>query len=308
MPVILQQQNLKVSYAFIEAVQSNNRFIVGHIYQFTSATGIQDYFTDLDLDIKYNNVVWKSGSLRIDGLRRKVSIGLSVDEQDIKIWANSTDTLFGSNFLTGAEQGLLDGAIIQRSRVVWQFVTGNAAQDVLLQPVVVFPLFTGYTAEITKGGPTHVELTVRSAISKLEVNMPRNYYQPGCLWTLFDSGCTLSKSSYLVYGTVGTGPTGLVIPVSGSIATPIGADGIAEYAQGRLLFSSGANSGLQVLIDTNDGSRLYLAYVLDQIPASGDTFTYTPGCSKSFSTCQLKFANTENFRGFDKVPPVMLSM
>ena len=36
--------------------------------------------------------------------------------------------------------------------------------------------------------------------------------------------------------------------------------------------------------------------------AAGDTFTVTAGCDKLFSTCQAKFANAVNFRGFPHMP------
>lgn len=307
-PPVPPAPTIKVSQAYRDWIFGTNRGIMGHLYQFTSATGINDYFCDLDIDITYNSILWKSGSLRFEGLRRKVAIGLAVDEQTLKVWANPTDTLFGTNFLLGVEEGLLDGAIITRQRIIWPFVTGNAAVDVQGPPVAVWTLFTGLMGAISKGGTTHVEMKVKSALHKLDVNMPRNYYQPGCLWTLFDSGCTLVKASFAINGTIAAGPTGKVIPVSGGIAASLGADGIANYAQGRLVFTSGINNGLQVLIDTNDIFNLYLAYILNAVPSTGDTITYYPGCSKSFNTCNLKFNNKANYRGFDKVPPIMLSV
>ena len=305
---VTTQQNLKVSLQYINWVLATNRGIMAHLYQFTSPSGAVDSFTDLDTDITYGNYFWKSSALRFEGLQRKVGVGLNVDEQTLKIWAQPTDTLFGSNFLIGAEQGLLDGAVIVRYRAIWPFVTGNAAEDVQLQPLAVWPMFTGYTAAIMKGGASHIEFKVKSALVKLNVNMPRNYYQPGCLWTLFDAGCTLNKATFAVTGTIDAGPTTQALPIAGGVPNFIGADNIANYAQGRLLFTSGGNAGLEVLIDNNDSVNLYLAYVLDQAPNQGDTVTYYPGCSKAFTTCDVKYGNKANFRGFDKVPPIMLSV
>ena len=309
MAQITRQQNLKVSYAFINWILTTNRGIMGHLYKFTSATGIVDTFTDLDVDVNWGGYVWKSNSLRFEGLQRKIGIGLNVDEQTVKIWAAPTDTLFGAEFLANAEQGLLDGAVIVRYRIIWSFNTGNAAADIAApnQPIAVWTLFTGYTSTIGKGGASHVELKVKSALVRLNVNMPRNYYQPGCLWTLFDSGCTLNKAAFAVTGVVDAGVTQKAIPVVGGVVPNVGADGNPQYEQGRLLFTSGVNSGLQVLIDTNDGTNLYLAYLLDQAPNPGDTITFYPGCSKTFATCGSKFSNTQNFRGFDKVPPITVS-
>lgn len=299
--------NLKVNSTYINWVLGTNRGIMGHLYQFTSVANVNDYFTDLDTDIVYNGQTWKSGSLRFEGLQRKVAVGLSVDEQSLKIWASPTDTLFGSNFLTGAEQGLLDGAVIRRYRAIWAFVTGNAAVDVQSLPIGIWPQFTGYTSIITKGGSSHIEMKVKSALVKLNVNMPRNYYQPGCLWTLYDTGCTLNKSSFTTAQVISSATTLAIAPVGG-ISPVNGADGIPNYAQGTLLFTSGVNNGLQVLIDKNDATNFFLAYPLDQAPSPGDDINVSFGCSKSFNTCSVKYSNTANFRGFDKVPPIMVSV
>lgn len=300
-------QEVSVSQQYINWVLATNRGIMGHLYQFTSVTGINDYFTDLDTDINYNGIIWNATGLRFEGLQRKLSIGLNVDEQTLKIWAKPTDTLFGANFLTGAQQGLLDGATIVRYRAVWQFVSGNAAVDVQNAPLAVWPLFKGYTSSIAKGGQSHVEFKVKSALVKLNTNMPRNYYQPGCLWTLFDQGCTLNKSSFGYSGVIADVTSVLIAP-SGGVVPNLGPDGNPYFSQGRLLFTSGINSGLQVLIDSNDGTNLRLAYPLNALPSVGDSIVYYPGCSKTYNTCSTKFGNQLNFRGFDKVPPVMVSV
>lgn len=299
---------LKVSQDYIRWSLATNRAIMGHLYLFVSSTGVLDYFTDLDLPITYGGNFYKSHSLRFEGLQRKLSVGVAVDEQTLKIWAAPTDTLFGANFLANAENGLLDGAQIVRYRVIWPFNSGNVAEDVQQSPLAVYPLFTGYTSNINKGGVSHVEMKVKSPLVRLNVNMPRNYFQAGCLWTLFGAGCTLIKASFAVNGQVAAaGATSLSIPVNGGIATPIGADGIANYAKGRLLFTTGALSGLQVLINTNDAVSLSLAYPLTALSAVADHFTYYPGCSKSFNTCDVKYSNKGNYRGYDKVPPIVVS-
>ncbi len=295
-----------ITQAYIDFVQSCTRAVVGHLYLFTSLAGAVDFFTDLDFDVNYNSFLWKSSSLRIDGLRRKTSIGLTVDEQALKIYALPTDTIFGGNFLTAAEAGVLDGCLIQRYRAVWAVRTGDLLADVQNNPpIMVWQMFVGYTSKIDKGGQTRIEMKVKSPLVKLEVNMPRNFYQPGCNWTLFDNGCTLNKASFATDFTVSVGGKNQ-ITIAGSIA--VGADGLAQYAQGRLLFTSGANNGLLILIDANDTNDFYLAYPLNIAPSAGDTFTAYPGCSKSFTTCDLKFGNKANFRGFDKGPPIAVSI
>lgn len=293
-----------------------DRYIMVHLYEFMTATGIRDHFTDFDADVYWNGDRYRADGLRFEGLQRKIGIGLSVDEQTMKIWASPTDTIFGANFLTAVEEGILDGAIITRRRLIWGFFSGQPSVGIggtgVLEivrntpPLVAWTLFTGYTSSITKGGASHVEMKVKSALLRLNVNMPRNYYQPQCLWTLFDQGCTVQKNAYAHTSTVQSANQSYVAPVGG-VSPRNGPDGIPYFKEGRLLFNSGVNAGLQVLIGDNDDNNLTLAYRLNNIPAVGDSITYYPGCSKSFTTCQQKFNNTANFRGFDKVPPVVVS-
>jgi uncharacterized phage protein (TIGR02218 family) len=299
--------SVPVSEAYVNFVLSAPQAIMGHLYEFISIDGQTDYFTDLDQDVTWGGVLWKSTGLRITGFRRKLAVGLQVDEQNVKIWATPTDTLFGGNFLTGAEEGLLDGVLIKRLRIVWNNVSGNAAYDMANNvPMAVWVLFTGYTSKISKGGQSHVEMTVKSPLVKLAVNMPRNYYQPGCLWNLFDGGCTLNEVSFAVNKIIAAGASYTTLPITGGL-TALGPDGISQYAQGRIEFTSGVNEGLLTLIDSNDAGNVYLAYPLNALPAAGDGVTLWPGCSKSFSTCQQKYNNSNNFRGFDKVPPICMS-
>lgn len=307
------KQNVGAGY--IGFIQGGTRALVGHLYTFTTAAGANDYFTDLDIDIVYpdafgNKITYKSGGIRIDGLRRKLTTGLQVDEQKCKIYATPSDTIFGATFLTAMESGIMDGGTITRQRIVFPLVTGNLATDIANPPTgapYVWTLFIGYMGQIEKGGQTHIECRIRSPLVKLEVNMPRNYYQPGCLWTLYDTGCTLVKASFGTNYTISARNFTTITPTT-PITTPTGADGLPNYAQGRLLFTSGTLNNTQILINNNDSVSFYLSYPLSGLPLVGDTFTAYPGCNKSFNTCDVKFNNKANFRGFDKVPPIMLSV
>lgn len=295
--------------SYITSILNTTHYIMGHFYTFESAAGVFDYFTDLDIDIVFNGNHYKSAGIRIEGLRRKISVGLEVDEQEVKIIALPTDTLFGGVFLASAENGALDGCLITRTRAIWAVRSGNLIADVTeFDPIQTWTMFTGYVSEITGGGRTMISLKVKSPLVKLEVNMPRNFYQPGCLWTLYDNGCTLNKNSFSLNGTVQAMTNSTYITVLGGISPANGPDSIPMYAQGRILFTSGANAGLQTLVNSNDGQFIVLAYPLHILCSPGDTFTVYQGCSKSFNTCNVKFNNDQNFRGFDKVPPVSVSI
>ena len=102
---------------------------------------------------------------------------------------------------------------------------------------------------------------------------------------------------------------GISITVS-AISPETGADGNPYYQQGRLLFTSGDNDGVQTIVRWNDTTIFYLQYPLRVNPAPGDTFDVSAGCLKTGrgGACELKFSNLNNFRGFPRVPPIVMSV
>lgn len=291
----------------ITLINTQTRFLIGELYTFTLLDGTQAYYSGLDLDINYGGNTYVSTGLRIEGLKYKIAVGWEVDEQQIKISAFPGETLAGADFFGAVAEGLLDGAYITRQRGFWKVNTGIAYQDYAQAPVAVVTLFTGLVSAIDKIGRTHVEMKLKSPLKLLDIDMPRNAYSPGCLWSLYDSGCTLARSSYTSSFVVSTASQTQIVPTT-AISPVTGADGIEYYLQGRLLFTSGVNENVQVLVAGNDAGNFYLQYPLNNVPSPGDTFTVSAGCTKMASTCSAKFGNLANFRGFPKVPPEMISL
>jgi uncharacterized phage protein (TIGR02218 family) len=82
------------------------------------------------------------------------------------------------------------------------------------------------------------------------------------------------------------------------------------FTRGVLTWTSGANAGRKAevkrherLPDNTEGSvTIELWQRLAAAIQVGDGFTLTAGCDKTFKTCQEKFDNKGNFRGFPHVP------
>jgi len=300
---------MKPASAELLALLQTNNFLIGDLFAFRLRDGAEDYFSALDVPVTYRGNVYRADGLRIEGLRFKLAVGLQVDEQNVRISARPGETLAGADFLTTVGSGLLDGAYLTRLRAFWQRTTGVPSGDYQLPPVGVIGLCTMLVSQIEKIGRTHVDLQVKSPTKLLDLDMPRNYYSPGCVHTLFDQGCTLQKFIFSKVGTVASATLGpQQVPWNGGVPSPTGADSLPYFAQGRLLFTSGELKNLQVSIGTNDATNLYLNYPLQQFPAPGDGFIAYPGCSKTKATCSAKFDNVLNFRGFPFVPPVYISV
>lgn len=285
------------------------RFATANLYTFILKDGALDWFTDLDFNLHFENVIFKGNSLIIEGLYMRASVGLSVDEQDVKISFRPDDTLAGSNFVQAVSEGLLDGATIFRRKAFWKADNNVGMFDYSIPPTDAIPMFLGLVSTIEKIGRTQVDLKVRSPLSLLDTDMPRNNYQPGCQWILFSNpGCTVNADTYKVIGTVSALIGDYGITVGGGV-TPfsIGADGDQYYAQGKIRFTSGDRENLELTIRGNSDTDIYFMYPPIVGLQVGDTFEMWPGCSKRVDTCLRKYNNKANHRGFDKVPPIHIS-
>jgi uncharacterized phage protein (TIGR02218 family) len=99
--------------------------------------------------------------------------------------------------------------------------------------------------------------------------------------------------------------------VASASLTQLTASGLSAFAsgwfsRGLLAFTAGANVGfkVEVKLHTADTSGPYLD-LWQPAPnpiAVGDTFTVTAGCDKLIDTCDLRFNNAVNFRGFPHIP------
>ena len=256
--------------------------LMADCYTLTLQTGAILTYTNADVPVVLDGVTFLANSLLIDGLQYKCSIGLDVDKQKITILARPTDTIGGIPFLVAIRNGVLDGCEVQRDRA---FLTAWGTA-----PIGSVTLFKGRVSTIDSVGRTTAEITVASDLVLLDIEMPRNLYQPTCNHVLFDSGCGLVKNAF---GAVGGGATALVMPwAAASIA----------YAQGTITFTSGANTGVTANVKSAAPGALTLSYPLPNVPAAGDGFTAYQGCDHTLGTCQAKFNNAANFRGFPFVP------
>lgn len=297
-----------VSNDYLADILKKRRYAMAELYTFDLLNGDSDYFTNLDFNLKYGANIFKGNSLIIEGLRMKYSPGWTADEQNVKIIATTEYTLAGGIFLHNVAEGLLDGCTITRQRAFWKAQETVGMMDFTYVPTDVLTLYIGKVSTIEKIGRTVVELKVKSPLAILDIDLPRNTYQPSCQWSLFDQGCGLLRADFTETGTVEaslTGDWGFVW--SGGVVTPTGADDNPNYMLGRLHFTSGENEGLTLSVRTNDDANIYYMYPPINGVQAGDTFEIWPGCAKTALACAYKFANQPRFRGFPRVPPIHVS-
>jgi len=281
---------------YLNTLRSNPdaQAVVADCYTFTLRTGLILTYTNADVPITLNGYVYLANSILVDGLKFKCAAGLEVDQQQITIAARLTDTVGGAPFLQALRNGAFDGCEIRRERA---FLNSWSAYDTA-NPIGSVILFKGRVGTVDSIGRTSAQVTVNSDLVLLDLRMPRNVYSPFCQHVLYDSGCGANggpvKSAFGVAGTVGAGSNATTINWAGAVANMV---------QGTITFSSGVNSGVSANIKyAGPGVNLTLSYPLESASSTGDTFTAYWGCDHTQATCQSRFNNLANFRGFPYVP------
>ena len=282
--------------AYLNAARTNPDapMICADAFQFTLRSGIVLGYTNSDVTFTYSGTTYLGNSILIDGLKYKAAVGLEVDQQQITVAALSTNTIAaGAPFLQALRDGAFDGTEVVRYRVFFSdHVGGTQVGGVLL--------FKGRLGVIDEIGRTSAKLTVNSDLVLLDIDMPRNVYQPTCLHTLYDAGCTLTKAAFGTNGAVGAGSTATLINWSGASL---------NFQQGSITFTSGVNAGVTATVmSAVAGVSMTLGYPLQSVPAAGDAFTVYFGCDHTLATCTGKFGNQANHRSFPFVPPPQMAV
>ena len=278
-------------------------------FTLTMTTGAVYAWTNFDLPIVYNGYTFLATGPLVQGLKYKASVGLDVDKQQMTIAARPTDLINGTPLLAALRDGGFDGASVQRDRVflsgpswlgsdaIGGFAIGASAIDAVGVVGVIggVTMFKGRVSTVDSVGRISATLTVASDLVILDYEMPRNLFSPTCVHTLYDSGCRVVRGTYAATGSAGAGSTASVI-LSGVSE--------AQHAQGALVFSSGANANIRATVKSvSVGVGFNLMYPLPSAPSAGDAFTVYAGCDHTLGTCQARFGNKANFRGFPFVPP-----
>lgn len=272
------------SPALIAHLNSKREFIVEDLYTFTLNGGYVARYTSAEIDLKPNGNLFKK--FRIRRGKTRTTVGIEVDTLDITLYPDDGDLLNGVSWIPAARRGALDGAHVLLERL-YMPSWGDASLGALHWR-------EGRVAEVKPTG-TEVQIQVKSELELLDVKIPRNFYQSGCLNTLFDNACALSSNAFKVVGSVTAGS------VTQFSAAAFG-QAAGYFSLGKVTFLTGPNAGVTRSIRSFAGGVFVFATPLVTPPAPGDSFAAWPGCDKTKATCENKFSNVINFRGFPFVP------
>lgn len=283
------------SGAMISLLTTNGPFFMADLYTIKDAYGGVSTWTDFDNDLSVGGTLYSAETLVLTRTKTKLSTGLDTDTMTVTLAAPPSATIqtmspyYGMPWLMAIQKGYLDGARINVDRMVT-----NDWGDTSFGSI---PMFYGRVSDVdvSRGVAT---IKVNTDLDLLNLQLPKNLFQAGCLNTLYDGGCLANRSAFTFSGTVGGGSTSTSIVLSGVTTQPDG-----YFALGTMKFTSGTNiNGVAGVRDFASGVAT-LTYPLVNAPSVGDAFTITAGCDKQLTTCTNKFSNQAHFRGFPYVPP-----
>jgi len=285
---------MKPASTALQTLLASRQFFAADLYTFTLVGGGVLRYCSGDRDIIAGGHPFSTQGPRIDRKDNKAKchwkIGVEVDTLVFEVLPQAGDLVNGQPFLAACVQGAFDGAELQLERA---FMATYG--DTSLGTVV---MFVGRVAEIDLGRAV-ATFTINSHLELLNLQLPRNLWQPGCVNSLGDASCGVDLASFGIGGNAAAGSSTSVVAASLAQAT-------GYFDQGKIAFSIGANAGLTRSVKRwvagSPGSIALLA-PLPNAPASGDAFTIYPGCDKTLGAngC-AKFANTARFKGYPFVP------
>lgn len=245
--------------------------------------GVTQGFTEHDEDVVVGGVTCRAGS-GLTGSEATTKLGMAVDASEMS-GALSDDSLNEDDLAAGR----YDAAGVELWLVDWS------------EPGLRALLAKGSLGEVKREG-TAFAAEVRGLSQRLAEESGR-LFTATCAADLGDARCTVDLTNAAYHG------SGTVLALSAvSAFTASGLDAFADgrFSAGKLTFTGGANAGLAVEVKSHGNGGGTVSFTLWQATAqpiqSGDTFTISAGCDKRFATCNSRFNNAINFRGFPHIP------
>jgi uncharacterized phage protein (TIGR02218 family) len=270
----------------IALLNSGTDFQQADLWTITLSGGTVIRWSGADKALVANSQTFALGPL-IERTTIEEKIGLEAVSMDVTITGDSNDTINGVPVIQFIAQRGFDGAVIKLERAFFPTWSDPVTGTILR--------FGGKVTSVNEIKGESAQVTVSSWLMLLDTMMPTDLYQASCLHTVYNSGCGLNPADFDVSGSVTSGSTTTLINSGLSMTAN-------DYAQGRMVFTSGPNTGVQRGVKSNTTSGITVVSPFPFVPAVGNTFTVFKGCDRTRGTCLTKFNNLLNYKGTDFVP------
>lgn len=254
-----------------------------HCWRVVRKDGTVMGFTDHDQNLTFDGGAYQAAS-GFSATQIEDQLGLAVSNLEVA-GALSTDALTEADMVGGR----YDDAEITLYRVNW----ADPSQRTVMRK--------GWIGQVTRS-VVAFQAELRGLAAPLDQSAGR-LFQRTCAWNLGDSRCRVDLT---LPGRRGAGAVTQVID-----ALDLAVSGLADFPagvfdRGKLVWTSGANSGLAVELRghllSGGVARLTLMLPMGADVQVGDAFTVAWGCDNTITTCHDRFDNVANYGGFPHMP------
>lgn len=252
-------------------------------WRLTRRDGTTLGFTDHDRDVSFEGTVFEAAA-GFTASETKESVGLNVDNLEVT-GALSSERLNDEDLAAG----LFDDAFVEIFRVDWK-----APENRVL-------MRTGSLGEVKRAGNAFAA-EVRGLAHYLQQPKGR-VFQYACDADVGDGRCgvDLEQGSYTAGGTV-------AVAVSSRVFQAAGLDAFENdwFSRGLVTLSGGPADGQRIEVKAHTRANGLVTIELWEDARgpldAGQAFTVRAGCDKTIKTCEAKFSNAVNYRGFPNMP------
>lgn len=256
---------------------------LAHLFKLTRTDGTVLAVTDYDQDLIYGGMTYLA-SVGMDASAIQTTAALSVDNLDVK----------GFLAALGVNEADISSGLWDYCEILIYRVTPS---DLGLGDE---KLLRGWVGDISSGDDKFAN-QVRSLAQKLQSNFIEIVTE-NCKADLFDGRCKLTpiegvtKFSGVAVSTILAAQRQFTCAALTSAAD--------FFTAGKVTWETGDNAGLSMEIKAHaSGGNILLQAPMPYPIAVADTATFFAGCLKRYQEdCNVKFGNTDNFRGFPFLP------
>jgi hypothetical protein len=278
------------------ALLASRQFVFVDLFTVAAPNGDQIRCTNSQKDVIVTpwgggvKQTWTSREVKVSGIKMNIGIGVDVDEQDVQFDFDDTVEFQGIPISVALLWGRFDGGAVARDRYFAEKWGVGNEKTIWVGGT---RMFSGNISELEEVGRSYAKLKVRSDLAKLEIQMPKVLFQPGCKNAVYDTGCQLDRSLFQVNGIVGAGSTQSRINWAGATAA-------MKLGTVYIITASGVTL-IRTIRDVIPGTALLLSNPLEQVPDVGHDFATYQGCNRSYTRCG-ELGNQARFRGYPFVP------
>lgn len=256
---------------------------MAHCWKVTRNDGVVQGFTDHDNDLAFDGVTYEAAA-GFTASQFSANLGLAVDNMEVE-GALSSSSINEEDLAAGH----YDNACIEVYWVNWS--------DVSQRHIIN----KGHIGEVKRHGIMFAA-EMRGLSNALQQKVGRKY-QRYCNAIIGDARCGVDLSDAAYTG------AGVIDSVSNNRAfTATGLAGFEDdwFTAGVVNWTAGNNAGASMEVKLHSYANGVVDIELWQpMPLNlevSDTFVITAGCKQDATTCNAKFSNIANFRGFNLIP------